>query len=133
MKTISTVASLLVLAFWSMSFSYTYPAKTWEHLGSRTVNYRLDKDVMHVGAREGGFTKLKIKVTGGNLQMHRMVVEYGNGHKEKIHLKHYFGKGSTSRIIDLNGGRRVIKDITIWYDTKNFSRRKAKVHIFGRH
>lgn len=132
MKAIISISSLALLALWSMSFSYTFPAKTWKHLGSRTVNFKLEKDVIQVGAREGGFRKIKIKVTGASLNMHRMVVAYGNGQKEKIPVKYNFNRGSETRIIDLNGGVRAIKQITVWYDTKNTSRRKAKVHLFGR-
>ena len=38
-----------------------------------------------------------------------------------------------SRIIDLEGGKRIIKDITLWYDTKNRAKRRATVHLYGRH
>jgi hypothetical protein len=105
----------------------------WEHLGSRKVNYGLDRDVILVGAYEGVFRKLKIEVKGGSLNMHKMVVEYGNGVKDEIELRHNFGRKSASRIVDLNAGRRVIRDITFWYDSKNLSRRKAVVHVYGRY
>ncbi|MEW7292944.1 DUF2541 family protein [Aquimarina sp. 2304DJ70-9] len=129
----STIVSLLlVILFLGSSFTITNIVK-WEHLGSRTVNYRLDKDVIKVTAREGSFKKLKIKVTGGALNMHRMVVQYGNGQKDVIQLRHNFSRKSTTRMIDLKGGKRIIRDITFFYDTKNMSRKRAKVHIFGRH
>ena len=62
-----------------------------------------------------------------------MIIEYKNGTKETIALKHRFVKGSTSRVIDIKGGKRFIKDITFFYDTKNCSRTKALRHVFGRH
>ena len=104
----------------------------WQRLGIKKVNYKLDRDVIQVGAEDGRFTKLKIKVTAGNLNMHRMVVHYGNGSKQEIELRHNFNKRSNSRVIDLKGNKRVIRKITFVYDTKNTSRRKAKVHVFGR-
>ena len=107
------------------------PALRWQKLGKKKVTYKLDRDVLHVGAKDGVFRKLKIKVTGGSLNMHKMVVEYGNGTKDNIPLKYNFGKGSQSRIIDLEGGNRVIKDITFWYDTKNLANKRATVHVFG--
>ncbi len=105
----------------------------WERLGSRAVNYLAEFDVIQVGAKEGSFTKLKIAVTGGSLNMHRMVVTYMNGTKEEINLRHNFKKGSTSRVIDIRGEKRLIKKIKFFYDTKNLARRKAKVHVYGRH
>lgn len=104
----------------------------WKKLGTKKVSYKLDKDVLYVGTTEGGFKKLKLLVSGGNLNMYKMVVEYGNGSKDNIPLKHNFTKQSDTRVIDLEGGKRIIKKITFWYDTKNNSRRKAKVHVFGK-
>ena len=122
---------LLFLAF--IAFVSTSNAQNWDKLGTRVVNYGLDRDVIHVGANDGGFTKLKIEVRGGAVNMHRLVVEYGNGEKDEIELRHNFTKGSESRVIDLNGSKRIIKDITFIYDTKNRARRRAVVTVFGRH
>ncbi len=128
-----SISSLLLVIFMMTGSFTTTNIGTWEHLGSRTVNYRLDKDVIKVTAREGGFKKLKIKVTGGSLNMHKMIVQYGNGKKDVIQLRHNFSRRSSTRIIDLNGGKRIIRDITFIYDTKNLSRKRAKVHVFGKH
>ncbi|MBL1279709.1 MAG: hypothetical protein COA33_005530 [Fluviicola sp.] len=104
----------------------------WVKLGTRIVDYKLDRDVIHVGAKEGSFTKLKIEVRGGAINMHKMVVTYMNGTKETIALKHRFNKASGSRVIDIRGGKRLIKHITMFYDTKNLARSKAVVHVLGR-
>jgi len=127
-----SISSILVIILLVTS-SFTTSISQWEHLGSRTVNFGLDKDVIKVTAREGGFRKLKIKVSGGALNMHKMIVQYGNGQKDIIKLRHNFSRKSTTRLIDLKGGKRVIRDITFFYDTKNRSRKRAKVHVFGRH
>ena len=127
------ILSILFTAFLFVSFSsFSQHKVKWDRLGSRAVDYRADFDVIHVGAKEGGFTKLKIAVTGGSLNMHKMVVTYMNGSKEEIDLRHNFRKGSTSRVIDIRGGKRLIKKIKFVYDTKNLASKKAKVHVFGR-
>ena len=126
------ILSLLFTAFIFLSFNVDAQAK-WERLGSRAVNFGLDKDVIPVGAHEGNFTKLKIIVKGGAINMHRMTVEYMNGEVEKIELKHNFSKSSSTRMIDLKGHKRKIKKIMFFYDTKNLTRRRAVVHVFGRH
>jgi hypothetical protein len=105
--------------------------KSWTELGSKKVNWNVDKDVLIVGPYEGALSKLKIKVTGGTVHMIRMVVTYGNGAKDEIPLRHVFTRGSESRVIDLRGGNRVIKKITFVYDRKNISR-KARVWVAGR-
>jgi hypothetical protein len=106
--------------------------KDWDRLGSRVVNYGLDRDVIDVGASNGRYTKLKVGVTGGAVNMHKMVVHYANGTTQNIALKHNFSRNSATRLIDLNGNKRFIKKIVFYYDTKNLSRTKAKVHVFGR-
>jgi len=119
------ILSLLVMSF-------ALP-QNWERLGSRKVNFRVDRDTMVVGAHEGAFTKLKVEVRGGAINMRQMVVNYRNGQSQNIALKHNFARGGGSRIIDLPGNKRIIKSIVFVYDTKNRSRSRATVTVFGRH
>ncbi len=132
MKTSIKLFALIATLF--IASSFTIPknkVNNWTKLGSKKVSYKLDRDVIRVGATDGRFTKLKVQVKGGALNMHKMVVEYGNGTKDNIPLRQDF-KNNGTRIIDLEGNKRVIKDITIFYDTKNRSRRRATVHVFGK-
>jgi len=132
MKTITKILALSITLILCSSFSPSNVfVNKWVKLGTQKVNYKIDKDVIRVGLKKGSFTKLKVQVDG-NLNMHKMLVEYGNGTFDNIKLKHNFIKGKDSRVIDLEGKNRVIKDITFWYDTKNYSRKKATVKIFGR-
>lgn len=124
--------SLLFTAFLFFSFQGVAQGN-WEKLGSRVVNFGLDKDIIPVGAHEGAFTKLKIVVKGGAINMHKMKVHYMNGETQNIALKHNFSKQSASRVIDLKGNKRLIKKITFFYDTKNLARKRATVHVLGRH
>ncbi len=132
MKSLKFSLFVLSLLFSLSSFvSSNSKAQPWVKLGSKKVNYGIDKDIIHVGLRKGSFKKIQLKVTGGNLNMHKVLVEYGNGEKDNINVKHNFKKGSVSRVLDLEGSNRVIKGITFWYDTKNSSRQKATVTVFG--
>lgn len=126
-------ARILFFALFSLLvMSFALP-QNWERLGSRKVNFGLDRDTIGVGAHEGAFTKLKVQVTGGALNMHRMVVNFKNGQKKEIELKHNFTRGSGTRVIDLPGNKRIIKNIVFIYDTKNRANKRATVHVFGRH
>lgn len=125
---------IITLIFVAIAFlSFETKAQNWEKLGMRAVNYGLDRDVIPVGAHEGAFTKIKIQVTGGALNMHRIKVEFMNGESQEIEVRHNFSKSSGTRVVDLNGNKRIIKNIVFWYDTKNLARARAKVHVFGRH
>ncbi len=133
MKQIISLLCSLFLIGSLTSFTTVPTINKWEKLGSKKVNYRLDKDVIKVGAKEGTFTKLKIAVTNGSLNMHKMVVVYKNGQRDEIELRQNFSKKSDSRVIDLAGNKRFIDQIIFWYDSKNLSRKRAKVHVYGRH
>ncbi len=126
----SRILFFALFSFLVMSFAM--PPK-WEKLGSRKVNFGIEKDTIAVGAHEGGFTKLKVQVTGGSLNMKKMFVNFKNGERKEIALKHNFVKGSGSRVIDLPGNKRLIKNIVFVYDTKNRSKKRATIHVFGRH
>ncbi|MDC8004305.1 DUF2541 family protein [Aureisphaera galaxeae] len=130
--------TFIIAAFMLVGLSsFDTPAETlvkdWVRIGTKKVDYKLDRDVMHVGLDDGRFKKLKLMVSNGNLNMHRMVVHYANGSKQEIELRHNFSRKSTSRVIDLKGNKRIIKKIVFIYDTKNASKRKAKLHVFGKH
>jgi len=125
--------TLIFVFFIGSSFTTSEMAwGKWKKLGSKQVANKLDRDVIHVGLKKGGFTKLKVQVTRGGINMHKMIVEYANGSQDKIELKQTFKKNYNTRIIDLEGGKRVIKNITFWYDSKNISRKKAVVHVYGK-
>ncbi|MCH2200050.1 MAG: hypothetical protein MK081_14830 [Flavobacteriales bacterium] len=126
------ILSVLMSAVMVLAFSGEGVAQKWERLGSRKVNFGIERDVIQVGAHEGSFNKLKIAVTGGSINMRRMVVTYMNGSKEEIDLRHNFSRNSASRTVDLNGKNRKIKNIQFIYDTKNRSKKKAKIHVYGR-
>ena len=135
MKRVGIVMMSLALLMGMSSFDVDADLRNngWERLGSKVVNFKIDRDIITVGAHEGHFKKLKVAVTGGSLNMHRMVVHYRNGSKEEIELRHNFSQASASRVIDLRGHNRVIKKVVLVYDTKNAARRKAKVHVLGKH
>ncbi len=136
MKSVVKVFSLVAIFVLGNSFTTVHHSETfhdkWHKLGSKKISYKLDRDVIRVGAKEGTFKKLKIEIKRGAVNMHKMKVEYMNGTVDNIPLRHNFKRGSDSRIIDLEGGKRFIKDITFWYDTKNASRKRAKISVYGK-
>lgn len=112
---------------------FSFAPSDWVKLGTRTVDFGIDHDIIHVGVKDGTFSKLKVNVTGGAMNMHKMKITYGDGSHQDVSLKHNFAKGSDTRIIDLTGTKRVIKKVEFWYDTKNAARRKAIIRLFGKH
>lgn len=108
-------------------------SKKWEQLGSKEVNFGLDKDEILVTASEGIFKSVMLKVKKAPINMYKMTLVFGDGSEQNVELKNNFRAGSQSRIIDLEGNNRVIRKVVLLYDTKNYKRRKATVELWGKH
>ncbi len=105
----------------------------WEKLGERKVNFAADRDEILVTASEGRFTALKILVKKGRINMHKMVIHFGDGTEQEVETRDEIRAGGESRVINLEGNRRVIRKVVFVYDTKNFADQRAEVELWGRH
>ncbi len=108
-------------------------SKKWEQLGSKEVNFGLDRDEIMVTGAEGVFKSVMLKVKKAPINMYKMTIVFGDGSEQNVELKNNFRAGSQSRIIDLEGNNRVIRKVILLYDTKNYKRRKATVELWGKH
>ena len=107
-------------------------AGTWRLLGTTYANHSADHDMIIVAGLYDYFRRLKFKVTNAPLNLQRMIVRYDDGGlPEKIDIRYNIPKGGESRVIDLRGGKRKIKSVEFWYDTKGFLNGKAAVTLFG--
>lgn len=129
---VNTLVLSLLLLIGLSSFMAPSSITNWEQLGSRKVNFKVDRDVIKVGVDDGRFKKLKVVVRQGDLNMRGMTVHYGNGTSENIPLRFNFNTRSTSRVIDLKGNNRIIKKVVFVYDTDKRERRRARVTLFGK-
>ncbi len=116
----------------AMSFTLEHDGR-WELLGSRRINYQVDRDEILVTRAEGVFSAIQLRVKRSPINMHKLAVHYGNGEVDEIDLRESFRAGSSSRVIDLPGNKRIIKKVVMWYDTKNLAAGKGVVELWGRH
>lgn len=108
-----------------------YPG-SWRLLGTVQAGHQADHDVIIVKGPYDYFRKLKFKVTNSPVNIQRMIVTYDDkGLPEKIDTRFEIPKGGESRVIDLKGGKRKLKTIEFWYDTKGILNGKAEVTVFG--
>jgi hypothetical protein len=107
-------------------------AGTWKLIGQTHADHGADHDTIIVKGPYDNFRKIKFKVTDAPLNMQHMVVTYDNGNPDKIDIRQNIAQGGESRVIDLKGaGKRSIRRIDFWYDTKGFLKGKADVTVFG--
>ncbi len=106
----------------------------WQKLGSKTVKLRAEQDTLLVGAHEGHFDKIKIKVRKNGIHFIDIKVHYANGAIEDFKVKGFIEKGGETRSIDLNGRNRVIKKIVMKYKSNTHNKKgKSLIEVWGRH
>jgi hypothetical protein len=104
----------------------------WRLIGTTHASHRADHDAIIVQGPFDNFRRIKFKVTDAPLNMERMVVTYDNGAPEQITVRQNIPKGGESRVIDLRGvGKRSVRKIAFWYDTKGLLNGQADVTVFG--
>jgi hypothetical protein len=105
---------------------------SWRLLGTTQASHKADHDIIIIAGPYDYFRRLKFKVTNAPLNMQRMFVRYDDGGKpENIDIRYNIPKGGESRVIDLRGGKRKLKSVEFWYDTKGFLNGKANVTLMG--
>ncbi len=105
-------------------------SKGWVKLGEREVNGEVDRDRIDVGRYEGKFTKLTMYVERSDLELLDFEVTFGNNEHFHPEVRHTFHEGARTRVIDLPGDERTIKNINLKY--KNLpGGGRARVEIWG--
>jgi hypothetical protein len=71
-------------------------------------------------------------VENNDVELFNLVVVYGNGERERIDTRLIFREGSRSRVIDLEGGKRRIRNVQFTYKTVGSWRDgRARVVLYG--
>ena len=108
------------------------PAGSWRLIGSVQADFKADHDTIVVAGPNDDFRKLKFKVTDAPLKLRRVIVVYDNGEPDKLEVREDIRKGGESRQIDLKGaGKRSLRKIEFWYETKGVLQGRADVTVFG--
>ncbi len=104
----------------------------WNRLGERTVHQGgADHDAIVVTAREGRFTRVQLRVEHSALELYDVVITFGDGTRYSPATRLVFGQGTTSRVIDLPGGARVIRRVDFRYRNLPGGGR-AQIELWGR-
>jgi hypothetical protein len=105
---------------------------SWRLIGTVEANFTADHDTLAVRGPFDDFRRIKFKVTNADSNLQRMVVVYEDGEPDRIDVRQNIRQGGESRQIDLQGyGKRRIRRIDFWYDTKGILKGKAHVTVLG--
>ncbi|MEO8201331.1 MAG: hypothetical protein ABI679_12465 [Gemmatimonadota bacterium] len=106
--------------------------KGWDRIGSREVDFRVDHDAIPA-AFEGTFRQIMIRVDGGDVEMLNVKVNFANGESFSPDTRLVFQNETRTRVIDLPGTLRVIRNVEFTYRSIRGGREgKAVVSVYGR-
>lgn len=124
--------SFLIGSALAMGAGFAQAAENdWVFLGSRTVQWGVDRDTIEVGADAGRFDHVLFKVSGNDILILDMNVIYSNGGHDDIPLRLHIPQGGQSRVIDLRGGNRNIRRVEFTYERVLDGDGLAKVELWG--
>lgn len=96
-------------------------------IGTISHDGKSQRAIISVGGRDGQFRAIRFEVRQADVEILGLTVAYGNGAREDLKVRQTFKAGSSSRVIDLSGARRAIKQIVVSYK----ARRPARIAFFG--
>ena len=131
----STPKMIRAVGFAVLLFSCTTVAfgQRWEYLGEANVDGSVDHDNIVVTGSRGEFRAIQIRVQKAPIEFDRVVVHFGDGDSEPIHIRKRISAGGQTRVIDLPGNRRIIRSVEFWYARATRNPRRPKVRLFGLH
>lgn len=87
----------------------------WTKLGERWVNGAADRDTIAVGASQGRYRRIMLKCEHSALEMFDVVVTFGDNTTFSPTTRLVFNQATTTRVIDLPGDARVIRQVQFRY------------------
>ena len=120
--------SLLVALMFSVSL-YAQEGR-WERLGDAHVDGHNDHDSIHVGRSDGKFRAVQLRVSGGAIDFQKVIVHFGDGSTQELEFREHIQDGGRTRAMDLNGDRRRIESVELWYSKESWHQR-PKVVLLG--
>jgi hypothetical protein len=123
--------SLVFMAFASIGLAGKAMAGTWRLLGKRSVKIVGDHDVIPVTAAKGTFRRIKIRVRDNGVFFNDLDVTYASGAPDHIPIRYLIPSGGESRTIDLRGGDRFIRSVSLTYRPVLNGKGRAVVEVWG--
>lgn len=102
---------------------------SWETLGSAKISFRGELESIPSSLRRGRFHQMRIEVTGGDVEIYDLAVRFANGEIFSPNIRQNFDENTRSRIIDLPGDERFIKEVVFRAKSRLTLAGKATISI----
>lgn len=105
-----------------------------ELLGSQKIGFKVDRDVLRVGRKEGRFRRIALRALDSDIEILDMKIFYGRGPADDVQVRRVLRAGQRSEPIDLRGDEpRVIDRIEFVYRARPNFRGAATLEVYGVH
>ena len=105
--------------------------KDWKVLGETSIERNAATKQIDVGGEEGLVKRIKFEVRGTDVEFKKVTISYENGDPEEIDVRDKVRRGGKTRAIDLKGGNRVIKRVTMAIKADKDADRDARIILLG--
>lgn len=123
---LAAIAMMLILA----TASYAQHEGGWQFLGEAHVDGRTDHDSISVGGHR--LRSLQLRVANGPIEFDHVIVHYGNGGSQELRVRQVINAGGHTRDIDLEGDRREVVSVELYYGKTRRNEGRPVVRLFGR-
>lgn len=101
----------------------------WEHVGTRKIDKKIEKDNIPVTVADGNYKKLILIAENRDIIIKQCIIQFEDDTKQIVNLRKKVEKDTASPEIDLTGsGAHTIEYFIITYEA---SKRKGKVKLYG--
>ncbi len=83
------------------------------------------------GAWDRDLVAVRVEIQDVPADIDSVVLRFGNGQTQWLSVRERFAPWSSTRWVDLDGGRRCIREIRIAGDAEGYSHRQARVQVYG--
>ncbi|MCC6411245.1 MAG: hypothetical protein IT270_06280 [Saprospiraceae bacterium] len=104
----------------------------WELIGTKNINYTLQKDALQISKASGNYSALKIVVKRSPLKINQLIVTYADGQTQSFNIGKQINMGEESSVFNLPTGGRTLRKVEIAYDNKGTAGKKAGVELWGK-
>lgn len=101
----------------------------WVYLGNAHVDGAADHDKIRCPGHSA-YHAIQLRVQGGAIRFDHVVIVYGNHEHQQLYVRNLIPNGGRTRSIDLQGNRRDIDYVELWYEKANWTTR-PEVQLYG--
>ncbi len=103
----------------------------WVELGTQSVGFGVDRDVVRVGRDEGFMRSLRLSAQNADVQLIAVRITYQNGFSETLRTAATLRAGSRPYLINLRGERAFLKEVELEYRKRPGFGGRALVKLEG--